>query len=175
MRPTPTPPRRSNSICGSSGKPEGSCLTAMEANTFSIVARCARTGELGVAVASAVPAVGADMPLCAARPRRGDDPVLGQSLSRLGHSRRARKGGERRSRARSGHGRRCGSASQAGRRRRRSRRLCVLDRGCLHARPCRGHRHGLCGSGQHADRTRGHRGHGSQLPRARRTSPLANG
>ncbi len=34
----------------------------MEANTFSIVARCARTGELGVAVASAVPAVGSMCP-----------------------------------------------------------------------------------------------------------------
>src|SRR5258707_5136901 len=29
-----------------------------EANTFSIIARCPRTGQLGVAVASAVPAVG---------------------------------------------------------------------------------------------------------------------
>ena len=34
----------------------------MEANTYSIVARCARTGELGVAVASAVPAVGSMCP-----------------------------------------------------------------------------------------------------------------
>jgi len=33
-----------------------------EANTFSIVARCARTGELGVAVATAVPAVGSVCP-----------------------------------------------------------------------------------------------------------------
>jgi uncharacterized Ntn-hydrolase superfamily protein len=33
-----------------------------EANTFSIVARCARTGELGVAVATAVPAVGSMCP-----------------------------------------------------------------------------------------------------------------
>jgi uncharacterized Ntn-hydrolase superfamily protein len=33
-----------------------------EANTFSIVARCVRTGELGVAVASAVPAVGSVCP-----------------------------------------------------------------------------------------------------------------
>ena len=32
------------------------------ANTFSIVARCARTGELGVAVATAVPAVGSMCP-----------------------------------------------------------------------------------------------------------------
>ncbi|RFC66511.1 DUF1028 domain-containing protein [Fulvimarina endophytica] len=32
------------------------------ANTYSIVARCARTGELGIAVASAVPAVGAICP-----------------------------------------------------------------------------------------------------------------
>lgn len=31
----------------------------LEVNTFSIVGRCARTGDLGVAVASAVPAVGA--------------------------------------------------------------------------------------------------------------------
>ncbi|MCB8839787.1 DUF1028 domain-containing protein [Aurantimonas sp. VKM B-3413] len=35
---------------------------SIAANTFSIVARCARTGELGVAVASAVPAVGAICP-----------------------------------------------------------------------------------------------------------------
>jgi uncharacterized Ntn-hydrolase superfamily protein len=34
----------------------------MRINTFSIVARCGRTGELGVAVASAVPAVGAICP-----------------------------------------------------------------------------------------------------------------
>jgi uncharacterized Ntn-hydrolase superfamily protein len=34
----------------------------MELATFSIVARCARTGELGVAVASAVPAVGSICP-----------------------------------------------------------------------------------------------------------------
>lgn len=34
----------------------------MELNTFSIAARCARTGQLGVAVASAVPAVGAMCP-----------------------------------------------------------------------------------------------------------------
>ena len=34
----------------------------MEANTYSIVARCARTGELGVALASAVPAVGSMCP-----------------------------------------------------------------------------------------------------------------
>ena len=34
----------------------------MEANTYSIVARCARTGELGVAVASAVPAIGSMCP-----------------------------------------------------------------------------------------------------------------
>jgi len=33
-----------------------------EANTFSIVARCARTGQLGVAVATAVPAVGSICP-----------------------------------------------------------------------------------------------------------------
>src|SRR5260370_17656740 len=33
-----------------------------EANTFSIVARCPRTGELGVAVATAVPAVGSMCP-----------------------------------------------------------------------------------------------------------------
>ncbi|ORE91870.1 DUF1028 domain-containing protein [Aurantimonas sp. 22II-16-19i] len=37
-------------------------MTGIEANTFSIVARCPRTGELGVAVASAVPAVGAICP-----------------------------------------------------------------------------------------------------------------
>ncbi len=37
-------------------------MTGIEANTFSIVARCARTGDLGVAVASAVPAVGAICP-----------------------------------------------------------------------------------------------------------------
>ena len=35
---------------------------SIEANTYSIVARCERTGELGVAVASAVPAVGAICP-----------------------------------------------------------------------------------------------------------------
>lgn len=34
----------------------------LELNTFSIVARCARTGEFGVAVATAVPAVGAMCP-----------------------------------------------------------------------------------------------------------------
>lgn len=34
----------------------------LELNTFSIVARCARTGELGVAVATAVPAVGSMCP-----------------------------------------------------------------------------------------------------------------
>ena len=34
----------------------------LQLNTFSIVARCERTGELGVAVASAVPAVGALCP-----------------------------------------------------------------------------------------------------------------
>lgn len=34
----------------------------LEANTFSIVARCERSGELGVAVASAVPAVGSMCP-----------------------------------------------------------------------------------------------------------------
>ena len=33
-----------------------------EANTFSIIARCARTGQLGVAVATAVPAVGSICP-----------------------------------------------------------------------------------------------------------------
>src|SRR3981081_4342223 len=33
-----------------------------EANTFSIIARCPRTGQLGVAVASAVPAVGSMCP-----------------------------------------------------------------------------------------------------------------
>lgn len=33
-----------------------------EANTFSIIARCARTGQLGVAVATAVPAVGSMCP-----------------------------------------------------------------------------------------------------------------
>ncbi|MCQ0988792.1 DUF1028 domain-containing protein [Jiella marina] len=37
-------------------------MMGIEANTFSIVGRCARTGELGVAVASAVPAVGAICP-----------------------------------------------------------------------------------------------------------------
>ncbi|MBP0617899.1 DUF1028 domain-containing protein [Jiella mangrovi] len=37
-------------------------MTGIQANTFSIVARCDRTGELGVAVASAVPAVGAICP-----------------------------------------------------------------------------------------------------------------
>jgi len=35
---------------------------SIEANTFSIVARCASTGEFGVAVASAVPAVGSICP-----------------------------------------------------------------------------------------------------------------
>ncbi len=35
---------------------------ALELNTFSIVARCERTGELGVAVATAVPAVGSMCP-----------------------------------------------------------------------------------------------------------------
>jgi uncharacterized Ntn-hydrolase superfamily protein len=34
----------------------------LELNTFSIVARCERTGELGVAVATAVPAVGSMCP-----------------------------------------------------------------------------------------------------------------
>jgi uncharacterized Ntn-hydrolase superfamily protein len=34
----------------------------VEANTFSVVARCARSGQLGVAVASAVPAVGSICP-----------------------------------------------------------------------------------------------------------------
>src|SRR5215470_7415916 len=33
-----------------------------QANTFSIIARCPRTGQLGVAVASAVPAVGSMCP-----------------------------------------------------------------------------------------------------------------
>ncbi len=37
-------------------------LSGIEANTYSIVARCDRTGELGCAVASAVPAVGAICP-----------------------------------------------------------------------------------------------------------------
>ncbi len=39
----------------------------LELNTFSIVARCARTGEFGVAVATAVPAVGAMCPYLVAR------------------------------------------------------------------------------------------------------------
>lgn len=39
---------------------------ALELNTFSIVARCERTGELGVAVATAVPAVGSMCPYLAA-------------------------------------------------------------------------------------------------------------
>ena len=38
----------------------------LELNTFSIVARCPRTGELGVAVATAVPAVGALCPFVSA-------------------------------------------------------------------------------------------------------------
>ena len=37
-------------------------IRSIEANTFSIVARCASTGEFGVAVASAVPAVGSICP-----------------------------------------------------------------------------------------------------------------
>lgn len=41
----------------------------LELNTFSIVARCDRTGELGVAVATAVPAVGAMCPFL--RPKLG--------------------------------------------------------------------------------------------------------
>ena len=41
----------------------------IEANTFSIVARCEQTGELGVAVASAVPAVGSICPFL--RPKIG--------------------------------------------------------------------------------------------------------
>ena len=36
----------------------------MQLNTFSIAARCARTGMLGVAVSTAVPAVGAICPAC---------------------------------------------------------------------------------------------------------------
>jgi len=40
---------------------------SVRANTFSIVARCPRTGELGVAVATAVPAVGAICPYVAPR------------------------------------------------------------------------------------------------------------
>ena len=36
--------------------------TMLQLNTFSIVARCERTGELGVAVATAVPAVGSMCP-----------------------------------------------------------------------------------------------------------------
>jgi uncharacterized Ntn-hydrolase superfamily protein len=35
---------------------------ALQVNTFSVVARCARTGQLGVAVSSAVPAVGSICP-----------------------------------------------------------------------------------------------------------------
>ena len=38
----------------------------MEFNTFSIVGRCARTGQLGVAVATAAPAVGAYCPFARA-------------------------------------------------------------------------------------------------------------
>jgi uncharacterized Ntn-hydrolase superfamily protein len=37
-------------------------LTVLELNTFSIVARCSRSGEFGVAVATAVPAVGSMCP-----------------------------------------------------------------------------------------------------------------
>src|SRR4051794_1173068 len=36
--------------------------TAVHVNTFSVVARCARGGQLGVAVSSAVPAVGSICP-----------------------------------------------------------------------------------------------------------------
>jgi len=39
----------------------------MECNTFSIVAHCARTGQLGVAVSTAVPAVGSMCPFAKAR------------------------------------------------------------------------------------------------------------
>lgn len=38
----------------------------LELNTFSIVGRCARTGKLGVAVATAVPGVGSNCPYAAA-------------------------------------------------------------------------------------------------------------
>lgn len=40
-------------------------MNALELNTFSITARCERSGELGVAVASAVPAVGSMCPYLA--------------------------------------------------------------------------------------------------------------
>ena len=41
---------------------EASGGAAVHLNTFSIVARCSRTGALGVAVTTAVPAVGAICP-----------------------------------------------------------------------------------------------------------------
>src|SRR5687767_4603785 len=51
--------RHSNGTCGSEAEERA---MSIEANTFSIVARCDRTGEFGVAVASAVPAVGSICP-----------------------------------------------------------------------------------------------------------------
>ena len=60
----------------------------LELNTFSIAARCARTGMFGVAVSTAVPGVGGICPFMRAGRRRGIHPVLGQSLSR--HRRRQR-------------------------------------------------------------------------------------
>ena len=53
-----------------------------ERMTFSIVARCPRSGMLGVAVATAVPAVGSDVPVRRSRRRCGVDAVVGESLSR---------------------------------------------------------------------------------------------
>jgi uncharacterized Ntn-hydrolase superfamily protein len=37
-------------------------MKALQLNTYSIVARCPRSGQLGVAVSSAVPAVGSMCP-----------------------------------------------------------------------------------------------------------------
>ena len=53
-----------------------------EANTYSIVGRCARTGEFGCAVASAVPAVGAICIYLRAGVGAVSTQVLGKPLSR---------------------------------------------------------------------------------------------
>jgi hypothetical protein len=75
-------------------------------NTFSIAARCARTGMAGVAVSTAAPAVGAVCPFVKAGAGAIIEPVFGQPLSRHRRDPAARGGQERQ-----------GNAGRAGRER----------------------------------------------------------
>ena len=132
----------------------------MELNTFSIAARCPRTGQLGVAVASAVPAVGGLCPFL----RAGIGAVTTQSWVNpylaAAHPRRARRRARPTRRWRRPSppttGRTCASSAWSSG---QGRAAAWTGAGCT---PVAGHRtgDGLRRAGQHARRAGRGRRHG---------------